>query len=114
MAAITPTGSRSVIAQRPLPAGEASMGTTSPHSRCASSEENSKVSAARSTSARASRIGLPASELRASDNSSRRARTMSDDLRKMAARSSRVNSRMTRAAEYAASTAASTWSLPAS
>ena len=71
MAAITPSGSRTVMAQWPLPAGDASIGTTSPCNRCASSEENSSVMAERSTSMRASLIGLPVSELTAIAISSR-------------------------------------------
>ena len=61
MAATGPTGTRRVMASRPVPCGARSSGRNSPEMRRASSAATSKVMAARSTSVRASRSGLPAS-----------------------------------------------------
>ncbi len=59
MAPIIPSGSRTVMAQRPLPMGAASMGITSPHRWRAASAEAINVWTERSTSDRASRMGFP-------------------------------------------------------
>ncbi len=56
-----PIGSRSVKASFPSPAGEASIGTTSPASLRASTAANVYVEIARDASTRAAFIGLPAS-----------------------------------------------------
>src|SRR5437763_1782844 len=61
MPATGPTGNRLVIPTRPLDAGMRSSGIVSPTIRSASSAPSRKVSAARSTSTSASRVGLPAS-----------------------------------------------------
>ena len=59
MPATGPTGKRRVMPSRPTWAGPRSSGMVSPTRRSASSAARRKVSAPRSTSARASRMGLP-------------------------------------------------------
>ena len=61
IAAIGPIGNRRVMPTRSFDAAMRSSGMTSPAIRSASSAPSRKVSAARSTSTSASRIGLPAS-----------------------------------------------------
>ena len=75
MPAIGPIGNRRVMPTRSLLAGIRSSGITSPTIRSASSAPSLNVSTARSTSTRASRIGLPASAAMSAPSSSRRART---------------------------------------
>ena len=72
MPAIGPIGKRRVIPTRSLLAGIRSSGISSPVIRSASSAPSRKVSVARSTSTRASRIGLPASAAIVAPSSSRR------------------------------------------
>ena len=74
MPAIGPIGKRRVIPTRSLAAGIRSSGMSSPVIRSASSAPRRKVSVARSTSTRASRIGLPDSSAMSRPSSSRRAR----------------------------------------
>ena len=61
IAATTPIGTRSVNASLPSPAGEASIGTTSPESLRASTAAIVNVETARCASTRAAFIGFPAS-----------------------------------------------------
>ena len=74
MPAIGPIGKRRVIPTRSFDDGMMSSGMSSPVIRSASSAPSRKVITARSTSARASRIGLPASSAMSRPSSSRRAR----------------------------------------
>ena len=62
IAPTTPIGTRSVSATLPVPAGDASIGTTSPASVRASTAAIVKVDIARATSTCAAFIGLPASD----------------------------------------------------
>ncbi len=61
IAATTPTGTRNVNASLPSPAGDASIGTTSPASLRASTAAIVNVETARCASIRAAFIGFPAS-----------------------------------------------------
>ena len=85
--AIGPIGKRRVIPTRPFDAGIRSSGIVSPTIRSASSAPSRKVSTARSTSTRASRIGLPASIASSRPSSSRRALIPALMLRRIAPRS---------------------------
>jgi len=73
MPATGPIGKRRVMPVRPRDEGSRSRGITSPWMRSASSAPRRKVSTARSTSTRASRMGLPDSSAMVRPNSSRRA-----------------------------------------
>ena len=87
IAPMTPIGSRSVRPSLPSPAGDASMGTTSPASRRASTAENVKVETARWASTRAALSGLPASAEIVSAASSRRSSSSCATRSRMRARS---------------------------
>ena len=86
IAATGPTGTRRVMAIRPWPWGARSMGSTSPPIRRASSAATSKVMAARSTSVRASRRGLPASPAMVRPMASRSAASPAATDRRISAR----------------------------
>ena len=73
--AIGPIGKRRVMPIRSFDEGSRSSGISSPVIRSASSAPSRKVSVARSTSTRASRMGLPASSAMSRPISSRRARS---------------------------------------
>ena len=73
IAATGPIGKGRVMPIRPFEDGRRSSGIISPVIRSASSAPSRKVRTARSTSTRASRIGLPASRQRSRPSSSRRA-----------------------------------------
>ena len=87
IAPTTPIGSRMTRPAWPIPAGCASMPSTSPPSERASTAEKSTVCTARSASACAVAIGLPASRAIVSANSSRRSRTIAARRSSTAARS---------------------------
>ena len=73
MALMGASGKRRLSAQRPSPDGRRSSGSTSPCMRLASSAAISSTKSARSTSSRASVMGLPASRASSSASGARRA-----------------------------------------
>jgi len=87
MPAIGPIGKRRVMPTRSLELGMRSRGMTSPCMRSASSAPSRKTSEARSTSTRASRMGLPASATMISASSSRCSMTLAAMSRRMRPRS---------------------------
>ena len=87
MAPTTPTGSRTTTPSLPAPASLASIGTSSPARRRASTAEKVSVSAQRATSARAWAIGLPASRARVRAMTSARSRISPAARSRIAARS---------------------------
>ena len=87
IAPTTPIGTRSVMATFPVPAGEASIGTTSPASLRASTAAMVKVDVARAASMRAAFIGLPASDEIVRATSSARSSTRRAVRSRIAARS---------------------------
>ena len=80
------SGARSVNASLPSPAGDASIGTTSPASRRASTAANVQVETARSASTRAAFSGLPASAQISAAASSRPAASARAAASRIAAR----------------------------
>ena len=87
MAPTIPIGSRSVSASFPAPAGDASIGTTSPARRRASTAANVYVDAARCASTLAALSGLPASAEIVWAASSRRSSSRRATVSRMRARS---------------------------
>ena len=107
IAAIGPIGNRRVMPMRSLDDGSRSSGMSSPVIRSASSAPRRKVSVARSTSTRASRMGLPASSAISRPSSSRRALSPALISRRIRPRSYAGSLRVTSNAATAASTASS-------
>jgi hypothetical protein len=87
MARIGPSAKRRTIPARPAVEACQSSGSHSPPMRVASSAATANVKIARSTSARAARMGFPASSAIRSPNSSRRVVIPSEMARRMAWRS---------------------------
>ena len=113
IAPITPSGSRTVIAMRPLPVGAASMGTTSPRSSRAACAAAMSVCRLRSASPRASLTGFPVSRASSRVNSSTSRRTSAAMRSSSSPRSQLVSRRMAAAAVLAAPMARATVSASA-
>lgn len=109
IAATTPTGTRSVNPSLPVPATEASMGTTSPAIRRASAAENAKVSTARRASPRAVAIGLAASHAMARAKCSSRVFSAAAVCSSTRIRSARGKSSRSRAVRAAATARFTSW-----
>ena len=107
MPATGPMGKRRVMPTRSFDEGMRSSGIVSPTIRSASSAPSRNVSAARSTSASASRAGLPASRVMRAASSSRRSRTPALMSRRIRPRSYAGSVRVVSNARTAAVTASS-------
>lgn len=108
IAPITPSGSRTVRAMRPLPMGAPSIGTTSPWRRRASSVEAIRVCSVRSASPRASLMGLPVSQQITRAKSARSRRTIAVIFSSKSARSKLLSHRIRLAPSRALSMARAT------